>query len=211
MDATAQLPLPAAPVGRYAMIAAKVEQRRPQTPDSGDAALAEALRARRPGALEAVYERFGRVTFGFLLKTLRDRQLAEDVQQQVFLEVWQRAPSYDSARGSLMTWMMTIARSRAIDQLRRRVPEPIGVPGEPAIESKAPVEPDAADALVERYRVAALLSRLPSEERRLLQMRFYRELSQTEIAEQTGIPLGTVKMKMVRALERLRELIEEEE
>jgi RNA polymerase sigma-70 factor (ECF subfamily) len=165
-----------------------------------------ALANRDPRALEEVYERYGRACFGFLVNLLRDREAAEDVQQQVFLEVWQRAPTYERERASLLTWIMTIARSRGIDHLRRRVPEPTGTL---AGDERLPAADDTTDELVERWRVTALLEGLQPEEAMLLRMRFYDDLPQTEIAERTGIPLGTVKMRMVRALRRLRELVDE--
>ena len=170
-----------------------------------DGALAARLVAEDRGAIAELYERHGAAIFAFLLKTLRDRPSAEDVQQQVFLEAWQRASTYDPARGGLLTWLMMIARSRAIDHLRRRIPEPAGAladlpgAGENAI--------DEVDRLVERYRVASWLSGLHPEEARILRMRFYDDLSQTQIAARTGIPLGTVKMRMARALERIRDRI----
>jgi RNA polymerase sigma-70 factor (ECF subfamily) len=102
---------------------------------------------------------------------------------------------------------MTIARSRAIDELRRRVPEP----DEDAVAALAAAGPRAgADALAERWRVAHLLTLLPPDEASAA-LRFYAELSQTEIAERTGTPLGTVKTRMVRGLERLRDLVEAED
>jgi RNA polymerase sigma-70 factor, ECF subfamily len=163
-----------------------------------------------PLALDGVYEEYGPTVLGYLTNVLGDRGAAEDVHQQVFLEVWQRAPAYDPERGSVLTWVMTIARSRAIDELRRRVPEPRDPNGAPALV--ADQDPAASpEALVERWRVAHLLSRLRPDEAELLRMRFYEGLSQSEIAERTGIPLGTVKMRMVAALRRLRGLIEEEE
>jgi RNA polymerase sigma-70 factor (ECF subfamily) len=106
---------------------------------------------------------------------------------------------------------MTIARSRAVDQLRRRVPEPRDPSGSLALlEGEADPRADL-DALVEQWRVAHLLGQLPDEEADLLRRRFYGGRSQREIAEETGIPLGTVKMRMVHALGRLRGLIDEEE
>lgn len=130
--------------------------------------------------------------------------------QQVFLEVWQRGPSYDPERASLLTWVMTIARSRAIDHLRRRVPEPRDPAGTLAL-----LESDGLDAsldeLAEQWRIAGLLARLSDEEADLLRRRFYDDMSQREIARITGIPLGTVKMRMVQGLERMRELLAEED
>jgi len=168
------------------------------------------LHKRDRGALDELYAEYAPTVFGYLVNTLRDRGAAEDVHQQVFLEVWQRAPDYDPRRATLLTWIMTIARSRAIDELRRRVPEPRD-PGD-GPELAADPDPDASpDALIERWRVAHLLSRLRPEESDLLRLRFYEGLSQSEIAERTGVPLGTVKMRMVSALGRLREMIDEEE
>lgn len=169
--------------------------------------LAARLVDRDPDALGEVYDRFGRIIFGFLVNTLRDRSAAEDVQQQVFLEVWQRAPTYDSARARLLTWIMTIARSRAIDQLRRRSPVPVGTID---LDNARAESVDAVDALIERWGVAGMLDRLHPEQALVLRMRFYEELSQTEIAERIQMPLGTVKMRMVTGLNALRELIEAE-
>ena len=104
-----------------------------------------------------------------------------------------------------------IARSRAIDQLRRRVPEPHDPEDTVARPNRAAIsEQDPNDALLEQWRIAQLLTRLPSQQATMLRMRFYDGLSQRDIAAQTGIPLGTVKMRMVQALERLRQLLDEE-
>ena len=176
----------------------------------GDHGLAKRLRKRDHQALEGVYGEFAPTVLGYLINTLGDRGAAEDVHQQVFLEVWQRAPSYDPERASILTWIMTIARSRAIDELRRRRPEPQDPTDRFDIAEDADPE-RSPDALVERWRIAHLLSRLRPEEAELLRMRFYEELSQSEIADRTEIPLGTVKMRMVGALRRLRDLIEQEE
>ena len=130
----------------------------------------------------------------------------------MFLEVWQRAPAYDPGRASLLTWIMTIARSRAVDELAGAFPSRVTRTRARRSRSPATTIPSASpDALVERWRVAHMLTRLRPEEAQLLRMRFYDGLSQSEIAERTEIPLGTVKMRMVSALDRLRELIEAEE
>lgn len=168
--------------------------------------LVGALRERRPEALREVHAQFGATVFGFLVSRLRDRATAEDVFQQVLSEVWRRGPEYDDRRASLTTWILTIARSRAIDELRRRRPEPV----DPSELPDDVVEPSPQDAAVERWRMAHLLAQLPEEERHLLQLRFYAGLSQTEIETQTGIALGTVKTRMVRGLERLRAMMDAE-
>ena len=199
------LPMRAARSGARAGSAAR------RVPDRAEQRLAARLRDGDPDALAELYRQYGATTFGFLVRALRDRAAAEDVQQQVYTEVWRRAGEYDPQRAGLLTWVMTIARSRAIDQLRRRVPEPRDPEvAARTIESGQDVEADG-DALAERWRMAHYLGRLPDEERVLLRMRFYEELSQTEISERTGVALGTVKARMVRGLRRLRELIEAEE
>ncbi|MFN8162162.1 MAG: sigma-70 family RNA polymerase sigma factor [Solirubrobacterales bacterium] len=173
--------------------------------------IAAGLRERRPEAVERAYEAYGGAVFGYLLKAVGDRAAAEDVQQQVFLEVWQRGEAYDPDRAGLLTWIMTIARSRAIDHLRKRVPEPHDPTSPQVLSEPAGETADSPERIAERWRVAGLLRRIPPEEAELLRMRFYRDLSQREIAEATGMPLGTVKMRMVKAFERLREMIESEE
>lgn len=179
------------------------------TPNREEERLAAALCARDPAALRELYDCFGRVTFGFLMRTLRDRGAAEDVQQQVFLEAWRRAESFDPERGRLLTWLMTIARSRAIDHMRRRMPEPVD-PQVAARSAEAPSGEGEIDALADQWRLRALLDRLPAAEAELLRLRFYAGLSQSEIAARDEIPLGTVKTRMVSGLRRLREMIEEE-
>jgi len=194
---TLTLPAPAstlAPSGARRRRPARTERR-----------LAARLRAGDPDALEDAYRAYGAATFGLLVRLLGEREAAEDVQQQVFTEVWRRAADYDPRRAGLLTWVLTIARSRAIDHLRRRIPEP----RDPQVSDARTVASDA-DALLERWRLAHLLGRLPEDERVLLRLRFYDELSQSEISAATGIPIGTVKARMVRGLTRLREMIEVE-
>lgn len=185
--------------------------RAPVTRSAAPAAdrLAAGLRSGDPRALEVLHAEYGATVFGYLCNTLRDRGAAEDVFQQVLTEVWTRGPRFDPARGSLLGWVMTIARSRAIDELRRHRP----VPSESAIAELAarPAGGEDPDALADRWRVAHLLGLLPTVEAEVLRLRFYEGFSQTEIAEHTGLALGTVKGRMVRALERLRELIDAED
>lgn len=180
-------------------------------PERAELRLAARLRDGDPNALADIYRQYGATTFGYLVRVLHDRGAAEDVQQQVYTELWRRAGEFDPERAGLLTWTMTITRSRAIDYLRRRVPEPRD-PDVAArtIEAGQGVEAES-DALADRWRMAHYLGRLPEDERVLLRLRFYEELSQTEIAERTGVALGTVKARMVRGLRHLREMIETEE
>jgi RNA polymerase sigma-70 factor (ECF subfamily) len=181
---------------------------RQRTVSSGEQRLAEGLRRRDEQALVELHSACGRTVMGFLMRVLGERATAEDVFQQVFFEAWQRGPDYDPARASTLTWLMAIARSRAIDQLRKRVPEPRD-PRSP-VALLEPSDETLVDELLERWSFANLLARLPDEEAYLLRRRFYDGWTQTEIAAATGIPLGTVKMRMVQGLARLRDLLERE-
>lgn len=205
---TLAAPAPLAAFAASSSVPARTGRREP---DRAELRLARRLREGDRDALAELYDRVGTTTFGFLVRALGDRATAEDVQQQVFLEVWRRSAEYDPDRAGLMTWVMTIARSRAIDHLRRRIPEPRDPEAAGrAVEAGQDTAVDG-DALVDRWRMTHYLAQLPEEERVLLRMRFYEELSQTEIAERTGIALGTIKARMVRGLRRMRELIEAEE
>jgi RNA polymerase sigma-70 factor (ECF subfamily) len=176
--------------------------------DRAERRLAARLRKGDPDALAEAHRAYGGLVLGYLRRALGDQGAAEDVHQEVFLEVWRRGPGYDPDRASLGTWIMLIARSRAIDHLRRRIPEPLDPQSPRAGEPEDPAA--SPDLLVERWAMAVHLARLPEEQARILRMRFHEGLSQTEIAERTGIPLGTVKTYMVRGLRRLRELMEAE-
>ena len=187
---------------------AAVIERRSPTPL--ERRLAAGLRRGDPEALEGLHAEYGATVFGYLRNSLRDPGAAEDVFQLVLTEVWRRGPQFDPERGSLLTWVMTIARSRAIDELRRRRPEPNGELVTRLTDAAASGDPGPED-LADRWLVAHLLGLLPADEAEVLRLRFYDELSQSEIAAMTGVALGTIKGRMVRALERLRELMDAED
>ena len=176
-----------------------------------DARLVTRVQRGERAALHELYERFGSMTFGMLMQVLRDRATAEDVQQQVFLEVWQRGRTYDPERASLATWILTIARSRAIDELRRRIPEPRDPAGSIAVlETEQAHDTSRVDGLVEQWHLAHLVARLPTGEADLLRRRFYDGQTQAEIAAELDIPLGTVKSRMRSGLDGLRRMLEQE-
>jgi RNA polymerase sigma-70 factor (ECF subfamily) len=177
-------------------------------PSRAERRLAARMRRRDRTVLAELYAAHGRATFGFLVSALGDRAAAEDVQQQVFLEAWQRGATYDPQQASPATWLMMIARSRAIDHLRRRVPEP----RDPAVAATLADRSagGALDELHDRWWLAAVLSELPDDESEPLRLRFGHGLTQAEIAQALGLPLGTVKTRMARALDRLRVVLADE-
>ena len=163
------------------------------------------------GALAGCYDRYRLILFSLILRILHDRHEAEDVLQEVFLQVWRRARDFDESRGRAFTWLVTIARSRALDRLRAS--------GSRArIATEAEQEPrevmgDAAEDAVKSEEgeiVRRALAELPEEQRRTLLLAYFEGLTQTEIANRLGDPLGTVKTRMRSGLIKLRELLRSE-
>lgn len=158
--------------------------------------------SRDEAAFAAVFAHFAPRVKGFLMRSGATEAVAEDCAQDVMATVWNKAHLFDPTRASVSTWIFTIARNRRIDTIRRaRRPEPedLGWGPEP--------EPDQADALVlqqESARLAEALAGLPEKQRRLIERAYFGELSHSEIAAETGLPLGTIKSRIRLALERLR-------
>jgi RNA polymerase sigma-70 factor (ECF subfamily) len=184
---------------------------RRSAPSATELRIAAGLRRRDPDAVRALYAEYGPGALALLRDTIRDRGAAEDVYQQVLLEAWQRGRSFDPERASLRTWLATIARSRAIDHLRRRVPEPYDLSGTYADGremSNATSEPVAQ--LVDRVTLEQLMGQLTPEESEVVRLRWHLGLSQRQISAHTGVPLGTVKSRTASALRHLRAMMEEE-
>lgn len=164
--------------------------------------LLKRLAAGEQAALGEFYDLFAGLVNAVALRILRDVADAEDVVQEVFVQVWRQAARYDPGRGSPEAWVSTLARSRAIDRLRRRIARSRPQGGEPLPAPVTP-PPKAAEVLA----VRAALEGLPAEQRRLLELAYFEGLTQTEIARQLDQPLGTVKTRMRSAMIRLREAL----
>ena len=174
-----------------------------------DAALVRAMADGDDRALGALYDRWQGIVFGVVARILRQPNDIEDVVEETFWQAWRQASRFDPARGAVQTWLLTIARSRALDRaraLRRRRESPIeGDDGEVVVQQVAPDDPGLDAEAAERRRVVtAALAQLPVEQREALELGYYGGLSQSEIAERTGQPLGTVKTRMRLAMQKLR-------
>jgi len=159
-------------------------------------------------ALGVLYDRFGRLAFRLAFRILRDRALAEDAVQEAFLAVWRSADAYKRERAKPSTWILTVVHRRAVDIVRReqsRRAEPLEVAPEPAA---GPADEDAV-LRDRRAAVQAALTELPGEQRQALELAYYGGLTQSQLAERLGVPLGTVKSRMFAGLGRLRELLAE--
>jgi RNA polymerase sigma factor (sigma-70 family) len=159
-------------------------------------------------ALGEVYDRYGRVAYGLALRIVRDRALAEDVVQEAFLAVWRSAGAFLAERGKPSTWILTFVHRRAVDLVRReqrRRAEPLDDVAQPAGESTD----EEAWLRAQRQVVQGALRKLPPEQREAIELAYYGGLTQSELAERLGLPLGTIKSRMFAGLKRLRELLAE--
>lgn len=177
----------------------------------GDRALLEQVSSGDVGALRTLYDRCSGRALSVACRVLGARGEAEEVVQETFVQVWRQAATYDASRGGAMTWILTIARSRALDRLRSR-----NAAERAAARSGAEPDPQAEPAPVEaaeqrqlRERVLAALSSLPREQRDAIQLAYYEGLSHSEIASRLGDPLGTVKTRVRLGLAKLATLLDE--
>lgn len=158
-------------------------------------------------ALSTLYDRYSELCLGAAVKMLGDRGRAEDLVHDVFMEVWRHAATYDRTRGTVRTWILVRLRSRALDKLRSA-----SVRREITVEDATPAEPMPAaedpSLSPDRAAVVRALSELPNEQRQVLELAYFHGLSSSEIAEQMGSPLGTVKSRTAAGLAKLRAAME---
>jgi RNA polymerase sigma-70 factor, ECF subfamily len=149
----------------------------------------------------ALYDRYSPVVYAVALRVLRDTGAAEDVLQDVFMQLWRNPGAFDSSRGSLGAWLAVIARNRAIDALRKRRPE------HDIEDVVLSVEPDMAsetDRARVREKVRGALEGMPDAQRKALELAYYEGMTHREIAAKTGEPLGTIKTRIRAGLVTLR-------
>lgn len=175
-------------------------------PDDTDRALAQAFAEGTEWTLRAAYERYSALVYSIARTCLGVPADAEEVTQAVFVSAWQGRATYDPDRGSLAGWLIGITRRRVIDKLRvldreRRAREAAAGVAEPA---DSPALYGAPDHVVDRIVVADGLARLPDDQRRVLELAFFDDLTHHQISKVTGLPLGTVKSHVRRGLEQLR-------
>lgn len=173
-----------------------------------DAQLMERVRDHRdPRAFEVLYNRHSSLAMTAALRVVFDRELAADAVQGAFLDVWRNSAGYTPARGQVGAWIAAITANRAIDILRRGRTQERLEQASIAAAQVAPASAHAADAVIERDRGdrwSAGVDALPVPQREVIRMAYYDDLSQTEIASQLSLPLGTVKGRLRLGLARLR-------
>ncbi len=168
-----------------------------------DLTLVMAIRGGDQGAMAALYDRFSSIVYAVALRVLQDTGAAEDVLQDIFMQLWRNPGAFDASRGNMGAWLAVIARNRAIDALRKRRPEndiaDVIVSVEPDMASEA----DRARAM---NKVRGALQDMPAAQRSALEMAYFEGLTHAEIAAKTGEPLGTVKTRIRAGLISLRKV-----
>ena len=152
-----------------------------------------------------LYARYSSVVYAVALRVLGDTAAAEDVLQEIFIQLWRNPGAFDSGRGNLAPWLAVITRNRAVDSLRKRRPQT------EISETTVSVEPDLAgeaDRGRAMEKVRAVLKNMPEAQRSSLEMAYFEGYSHSEIAEKTGEPLGTVKTRIRNGLMLLRKAVE---
>ncbi|MDP9159641.1 MAG: sigma-70 family RNA polymerase sigma factor [Acidobacteriota bacterium] len=168
---------------------------------SNEANLVAAIRAGESAGMSELYDRYSGIVYAVALRVLGDTGAAEDILQEVFMQLWRNPGLFDSSRGSLAPWLAVITRNRAIDVLRKRKPET------DIADVVVSVQPDMAGEAGRSQamdKVRNTLGSMPSAQRDALQMAYFEGLSHTEIAAKTGEPLGTIKTRIRAGLLTLR-------
>jgi len=180
----------------------------PESNQVTDTSLLQAIARKDEPALAALYDRYRLTLFGLLMRILNSREEAEDVLQEVFLQVWRRAADFDERRGRPFTWLVTLTRSRAIDRLRQLNSRERLISSDVEVLAFSVLDP-AQDAFRSEQRdlVAGALAELSEEQRHTLTLAYFEGLTQSEIAARLSSPLGTVKTRMRSGMIKLRELL----
>jgi RNA polymerase sigma-70 factor (ECF subfamily) len=172
-----------------------------------DADVARRLKARDPEVMGELYDRYGRIAFTLILRIVRDRAAAEDLVQESFLRVWNRAQGFDAERGALGPWVLTVARNQALDYIRSvqgRVWNNVTSADDEHPAAFRDWEGDMLEG-VRLGQVQSALARLNENQRAVIELAYFEGLSQTEMAEKMKQPLGTVKTWVRSALQTLRD------
>jgi RNA polymerase sigma-70 factor (ECF subfamily) len=163
-------------------------------------------------SFEQLYERFSGVLFSTAYRVLNNQEAAEDVLQDVFVQIWDKAPLYDPLRGKPLTWAVTLTRNKSIDRLRstqrrNRLQDDVEKESQTFEQFDDKSSVDAVDAMEKGAMVRGAIKKLSKDQREAIELAFFSGLTQTEIAERLGEPLGTIKARIRRGMMKLREVI----
>ena len=183
------------------------------TAELDDKELVEQMSRGRTEAVAELYDRYAGMLKALALKILRDAGDAEEVLQETFLQAWRQAARYDPRRSSVSTWLVLITRSRSIDRLRTLQVKQRTAAAAQRENPDLHTSPRGVSTVLlqeRRKRLREELEKLPAEQSQVLEMAFYGGMTQSEIAEKVGIPLGTVKTRTLLAMKKLRQALQDE-
>ncbi len=181
-----------------------------------DEALIQAIANGQSAALGVLYDRYGRLVFSLAYRILNDKSAAEEITQEVFLQIWAKAGTFQSGLGKVSTWLTSVTRHRAIDDLRRKRIRPEGHRAEWDLAEDGD-DPQFVDPLnvpaqvelsIQNRAIRQAISLLPKDQQQALALAFFHGLSHQEIAETTGVPLGTIKTRIRLGMQKLRQTLE---
>ncbi|MCW3116543.1 MAG: sigma-70 family polymerase sigma factor [Chitinophagaceae bacterium] len=174
----------------------------------GEAELVTQLQHRNNQAFTYLYDNYSKALYGVISQIVPDRESADDILQEVFINIWRKIETYDISKGRLFTWMLNIARNAAIDKIRSKsyrnelknqaLPDDVSMLGDQFVKSKA-----------DETGLKKVLGKLKKEQRELIELSYFQGFTQEEISKGLNIPLGTVKTRMRSALLQLRSMIEQ--
>jgi RNA polymerase sigma-70 factor (ECF subfamily) len=182
--------------------------------DQPDSDLVDAMAAGDVHAMEVLYDRYNRAVFSFALRMLGSRELAEELLQEVFMRAWRQARKFSEGRGTYITWLLSITHNMAIDEIRRQNRRPRKAEStDPVlmlanVRDERPTVEDQALLGDMREIVKDAMAQLPEAQRTALELAYFNGLTQREIAEHQGEPLGTIKTRMRLAMRKLRDILE---
>lgn len=181
-----------------------------------DAELVALVTEQNPAALEVLYTRYSRIVYSFALRIVGDPQIAEELLQEVFFRTWRQGALFRSSRGAFVTWLLSITHNMAIDELRKRNRRPQKADSEEPEALLAAMADTSQDVEEEvwlsslRSTISEAMQTLPNAQRVTIEMAYFQGLTQREIAERLGEPLGTVKTRMRLGIQKLREQLDDQ-
>ena len=159
-------------------------------------------------AFNEVYSNFSQIVYNLMFRTLQNREEAEDALQDIFMQIWDKASSYDPSRGAVSTWITNMTRNRAIDKLRSRMSRrSVNLPDEESLMSNTDINNIVEEINERRVVIKGALDNLPQEQRLVIEMAYFDGLSHIEISELLELPVGTVKTRIALGISKLRKFI----
>lgn len=179
-----------------------------------EAQLVEAIARGDQQALSQLYDTYTRLLYSLIIKIVKNQEVAEDILQEVFVQVWDKASKFDGNKGTVYTWLTTMSRNKSIDHLRSKThknsSKNVSDPEEYVFPLMESVEATPLDATIQndqRNRINQALGQIPAEQKEIIEIAYFQGYTQSEIAAELDLPLGTVKTRMRQGMIKLKEII----